>query len=97
MARRQAAHRCSAGEAPGNEEELGEGAVEIVEVRAEVLPAPGAPLADAAGREVGHHHPVARLPALFRAIIQGAHGGHAAGHFVAEGRGGLEHGGWPPR
>src|SRR6185312_10738853 len=58
-------------EAPGDEEVLGEGAVEIVEVRAEVLPAPGAPLADAAGRGVGHHHPVARLPASPDSITYG--------------------------
>ncbi len=74
-------------EACGYPEILGERAVQILEIRAQVLPARAAVVALAAGGGVGDHHPLADREAFH----PGARRGHGAGHLVAEQSGYDQH------
>ena len=75
------------GEAGGDEEVLGEGAVQIAQIGAQVLAAVPAPFALAAGDRVGDDDPVTGPPTL----LLGTDRLYGSGHLVAERGGRLQH------
>ena len=76
-------------EARGHSHEFGEGAVEVLDIGAEVFPPARAVITVAAGGGVGDHHGVA-FAELGDAL---AHGRHAARHFVPKERRNFQHAG----